>query len=82
MFLAGNPIPESCLHEPEYAKCALLPTFPFLTYTLLFMCKSFQTSCGLTVVPEASLLARVGLMATKVPRGFTEKWESFLGLGV
>lgn len=73
--------------NPVCTKCALLPTFPwlanpFLTYTLLSMCKAFQTSCSLTVVPKACLLPRVGLIDTKVPGGFTKKWESFLGLGV
>lgn len=67
-----------------------VPNAPFCPHSLgwptlfwhthcFFMCQSFQASCSLTVVPKASVLASVGLIATKVPGGFTKKWESFLG---
>lgn len=50
--LAGHPILEFCLLEPECASCALFSTFPLLTsplqtYTLFFIyVNPFQTSCS------------------------------------
>lgn len=84
--LAENPISESCLQEPECAKCAPFPTFfwqanPLLTSTLLFTCVNpFQTSCRRTVILKTSLLARVGLIDTKAPGGFTKIYRLFLAL--
>lgn len=58
--LAGDPIPDFCLHGPKGAKWALFPTFPLLTkpimtYTLLFIwVNPFQTCAVDLCFPKQS----------------------------
>lgn len=67
--LAGTPILEFCLHESGMCQAFPLLDQPLLTYTLLFIYDDPFLAL-LAMVPRASLLARLGFIATTAPRGF------------